>query len=180
MRKAVRALTAVALLQTVALAPSCASWADDIDDHWSMRSLPPRMMRAATGYDASNETSYRDYAWDQKMAIELTALRHFWNHNPMNPNQPEVERFYGPRPANSLAPNPWNYIHVEGFLVGWAITGVPIPIPVDSIIGTIEPGGVQEFANGFGNIGGRDDVATDGLYDADGNIEPFRMTDKAR
>lgn len=184
MRNAVRALSATALLATAALSPSCASWSDDIDDHWSMRSIPARAMRAATGYDASRETSYRDFAWNQKLDIELAALRYFWNWNPMNPYQDEWDRYYEPRPVNSILPNPWNYIHVEGFLLGWAILGVPIPIPVDSLIGTAEPGGGQEFMNGLGKgiswKGDRASVATDGLYDEDGNIKPFEMTDGAR
>ncbi|MEL6430943.1 MAG: hypothetical protein AAFR54_17300 [Planctomycetota bacterium] len=184
MRNAARALTAAALLATTALSPSCATWADDIDDHWSIRSTLPRAMRATTGYDASLESSYRDFAWEQKRDIELAGLRYFLNWNPLNPNQDEWARLHGPRPANSLFPNPWNFIHLEGFLIGWAVTGVPVPIPVDSLIGLFEEGGLNEFTNGLGKGvswgGQKAGVNTEGLYDQDGNITPFVMTDRAR
>lgn len=177
-------LKSAALLAVASVAPSCTIPGDSIDDHWNLSSVPPRVARAVLGYDATKESSYRDFAWDRKQSIELTIRRMFLNHNPMNPNQPAAESIHGPRPVNSILPNPWNYIHVEGFLIGFATLGVPVPIPVDSIIGTIEKGGVDEFTDGLSQgFSWRGDRAAGGyedLYDEDGSVPPFQMTDKAR
>ena len=57
-----------------------------------------------------------------------------------------------PRPINSVLPNPWYYVHVEGLLLGLGplVNGSFFPIPVDSIIGTFDHGGVDEFMVGMG------------------------------
>lgn len=184
-----RAVSTLALLASAAIGSSCATLSGEkIDDHWTFDSVPPRVARSILGYDASRETSYRDFAWDRKKSISLTARRMMFNHNPLNPNQAELDSLYEPRPVNSILPNPWNYIHVEGFLLGWAITGVPIPIPVDSIIGTLQPGGVEEFREGIADGLTKDDEAEDSnvkrlpdeVYDANGELRPFEMTEHAR
>lgn len=180
--RALRHAATLALLACSAIGSSCRFSGEHIDDHWEIRSVPPRAMRAFLGYDGSRETSYKDFAWDRKEAISLAIRRYFFNHNPKNPNQDPLPSLYEPRPLNSLAPNPWNYIHVEGFLLGWALTGVPIPIPIDSIIGTIEEGGPGEFRAGFSEgFGGdeEDDLPAE-LYGQDGELPAFEMTEKAR
>lgn len=183
--RALRAVSTLALLASAAIGPSCNSpGGEKIDDHWTFDSVPPRAARALLGYDASRESSYKDFAWDRKKSISLTLRRYLFNHNPMNPNQPEQESLYAPRPVNSILPNPVNYIHVEGFLIGWALTGVPIPIPVDSILGTLEPGGPEEFIEGFELSVSKMDDSSDSLpaalYGEDGALPTFEMTENAR
>lgn len=183
--RALRAVSTLALLASAAIGPSCNSLSGEkIDDHWTFDSVPPRAARALLGYDASRETSYKDFAWDRKKSISLTLRRYLFNHNPMNPNQPQQESLYAPRPVNSILPNPVNYIHVEGFLIGWALTGVPIPIPVDSILGTLEPGGPEEFFEGFELSISKMDDGSDSLpaalYGEDGALPTFEMTENAR
>ena len=183
--RALRAVSTLALLASAAIGPSCNSpGGEKIDDHWTFDSVPPRAARSLLGYDASRETSYKDFAWDRKKSISLTLRRYLFNHNPMNPNQAPQESLYAPRPVNSILPNPVNYIHVEGFLIGWALTGVPIPIPVDSILGTLEPGGPQEFIEGFElSVSKMDDRSTGlpaSLYGEDGALPTFEMTENAR
>ena len=120
-----------------------------INQHWSADSTNPRAARFFTGYDSSLGQSYRDYQWEQKQDINLTLRRHFFNHNPENPYQDPVE--VKPRPVHSLLPNPVNYIHLEGLVLGgimFAAGGPFIPLPLDSILGTMEPGGTEEFMEG--------------------------------
>ena len=183
--RALRAVSTLALLASAAIGPSCNSLSGEkIDDHWTFDSVPPRVARSVLGYDASRETTYKDFAWDRKKSISLTLRRYLFNHNPMNPNQPPQESLYAPRPVNSILPNPVNYIHVEGFLIGWAMTGLPIPIPVDSIIGTLEPGGPEEFFQGFTDsvqeIEGESTSLPSSLYGEDGELPAFEMTGNAR
>ena len=81
--------------------------------------------------------------------------RHFLNHNPENPNQPVDPTIYAPRPPHSPLPAPHRYIHFEGLVFGaisYAAGGIFLPIPVDSIIGTIEEGGTEEALQGVGQF----------------------------
>lgn len=143
------------LLALAALLSSmgCVNSPTRIDDHWSAQSLSPRISRQMLGYDANRHgDSYKDFAWEKKQHINKTMLRHFFNHNPENPFQPAYEgQFYGPRPVNSPLPNVWPYFHVEGAAIGalWLSGGYFIPIPIDSIIGTLEEGGEEEFMEGL-------------------------------
>ncbi|HRV82763.1 MAG TPA: hypothetical protein P5218_15105, partial [Planctomycetota bacterium] len=55
---------------------------------------------------------------------------------------------FEPRPANSLIFHPLRYIHLEGLLLGAAaipVTGGFVPLPIDSILGTVDKGGWGEF-----------------------------------
>ena len=122
-------------------------------DHWNLRGMAPDMGRNILGYDAERDGRYIDFQYERKHAIDLTLKRHFLNQNPENPFQPEDKEFYAPRPPHSILPRPWSYIHVEG--VVFALTsyafrgGLPIPIPIDSLIGTFSEGGDEEFADGL-------------------------------
>ncbi|MDP6370533.1 MAG: hypothetical protein QF615_13065 [Planctomycetota bacterium] len=130
---------------------SCSTTPGLIDDHWSASSTNPRAARFFTGYDSSDGQSYRDYQWEQKQDINLTLRRHFFNHNPNNPYQDQVEP--KARPLHSPLPNPANYIHLEGLALGgmlYAAGGAFFPVPLDSILGTLEPGGTEEFMAGVG------------------------------
>src|SRR6185436_4405044 len=104
-------------------------------------------------YDWEKDGSYRDFQWQKKQDINLTVRRHFFNHNPENPFQAPAPEIYEPRPNHSLLPRPWNYIHVEGLATGAIIYGASggfVPIPIDSLIGTFEEGGDDEFMQGVG------------------------------
>lgn len=147
--RTVRALAACGLL---AAGAGCQSAARDIDDHWNFRSVPPRVARTILGYDASRDGMYRDFQWRRKQDINLTMRRYFLNDNPENPFQEFDPDLYEGRPVHSILPNPLMYIHLEGILLGWAITGSGggfFPLPVDSLIGTFEPGGGEEFQRGI-------------------------------
>jgi hypothetical protein len=137
---------------SLALASSCQSEGPYVNKHWSERSVGPSMARAFLSYNPEFDGNYRDFAWKKKQAINTTIDRHFFNHNPDNPFQAEDKSQNDPRPNNSLVPHPENYIHYEGLVLGAATLGaggVFIPLPIDSIIGTFEPGGGDEFASGF-------------------------------
>jgi len=137
---------------SLAVASSCASEGQYMNKHWSAHSVTPSMARSFLGYNPEFDGSYRDFAWKKKESINLTIRRHIFNHNPDNPFQTEDKSFYGPRPNNSLVPHPENYIHYEGLVIGAATLasgGMFVPLPVDSIIGTFEPGGGEEFGDGF-------------------------------
>jgi len=137
---------------SLALLSACASEGQYMNKHWSERSVSPSMAWHFLGYNPEFDGSYRDFAWKKKDSINLTIRRHIFNHNPENPFQTEDKTAYGPRPNNSLVPHPENYIHYEGLVLGAAMLGAGgafIPLPLDSIIGTFEPGGGEEFAGGF-------------------------------
>ncbi len=172
-------IAAVAATCVAALA-SCQFSGNKVNDHWNFDSVAPRVIRTMTGFDPSVEGTYKDFAHERKQSIGLTLRRHMLNHNPMNPNQATDESMFAPRPPHSILPNPWRYVHFEGILLGWAMTGVPVPIPVDSIIGTLEPGGLDEFKAGVANAFDEKGVITSAdartLYGEDGTLPPFEMT----
>jgi hypothetical protein len=131
---------------------SCVSSPSKADDHWSNESIAPRVARVMLGYDPDQYDSYRDYAWENKLAISLTLQRHLLCWNPENPYQPADPDYYAPRPLNSPLPNPLTYFGIESVVIGsliYAGAGVFIPIPIDSMIGTLEPGGEEEFVAGL-------------------------------
>ncbi|MFT7669871.1 MAG: hypothetical protein ACI8X5_002578 [Planctomycetota bacterium] len=104
------------------------------------------------GYDADVDGSYREYQWQNKLHIAKTLQRHLLNWNPDNPFQESDPDYYAARPINSPLPNPLNYFHVESVVMGAVILasgGTFIPLPIDSIIGTLEPGGEEEFVAGL-------------------------------
>ncbi len=141
----------LALALALPMAVSCRSNGQTLNDHWSQRSVAPRVSRFFLGYDAERDGDYRDFQWKRKQDINLTIRRHLLNHNPDNPHQPPDEGRYQPRPPHSILPNPINYIHVEGLLLGFALMGAGgfFPLPIDSILGTLEPGGTEEFTDGI-------------------------------
>jgi hypothetical protein len=140
------------VLAGLALCAGCASQAPYVNKHWSARSIGPRMSRAFLSYNPETDGLYRDFQWRKKQAINLTLSRHFFNYNPENPFQTESQDFYKPRDNHSLLPDAWNYIHVEGIALGAIVyaAGAPfvLPLPIDSIIGTFEEGGAEEFVEG--------------------------------
>lgn len=136
----------------VALTSACSSQGQYVNKHWSERYVGPSMASHFLGYNPQFDGNYRDFAWRKKEAINLTIQRHLFNHNPDNPFQPVDKDYSRARPNNSLLPHPEYYIHYEGLVIGAATLasgGMFIPLPVDSIIGTFEPGGGDEFAKGF-------------------------------
>jgi hypothetical protein len=142
-------LTAAA---TAILLSSCVSSPSNINDHWNDDSIAPRVARVMLGYDPDMHESYRDYQWENKLHIAKTLQRHLLNSNPDNPFQPDDPDYYAPRPNHSPLPNPLNYFHLEAVVIGaitYATGGVFIPIPIDSVIGTLEPGGEEEFVAGL-------------------------------
>ena len=154
------------LCLALCLSVGCQS-SPDINDHWNASSTVPRMTRTFLGYDSSRDGSYRAFAWERKASINLTLRRHLFNHNPDNPNHAVASGTDEERPVNSLLPNPINFIHVEGLVLGLsplAAGGFYFPIPVDSIVGIFEEGttgtedGLDEFMSGieqtFGNTVG--------------------------
>lgn len=109
------------------------------------------MSRAFLSYNPEKDGMYRDFQWRKKKNIELTLRRHFFNHNPDNPFEPVDASVYAPRYTHSLVPAPHRYIHVEGLALGAATLaggGAFIPVPVDSVIATMEEGGAEEFMEG--------------------------------
>ncbi len=142
-----------ALLATLAfaVAPGCSS-PSKADDHWNIDSVGPRVVYAFTGYEADDWKNYREFAWSKKANINRTIQRHLLNWNPDNPNQPIDESRWEPRPTNSILPKPHWYIHLEGVALGavvYAAGGAFFPIPADSIFGTFEKGGGDEFFEGI-------------------------------
>ncbi len=146
-----RALIVAAL---AALSAACQSQGQDINDHWNARSNAPRITRFFLGYDGEKDGDYRDFAWERKQDINLFLRRHFLHHNPDNPNHVEWPGRYRNRPNNSPLPNPVNYFHLEGLLLGFAASGSGgsfALLPLDSLIGTVfEEGGYEEFWDGIG------------------------------
>jgi len=133
---------------------SCQSQAAHARDHWTGYSVGPSLSRAFLTYDPETDGNYRDFQWRKKKDIELTMRRHIFNHNPDNPFEPVDDSVYEPRPVHSPLPAPWRYIHVEGLVFGSIALagGAFIPVPVDSVIGTFEEGGSEEFAQGTGQF----------------------------
>ncbi|MBK7643835.1 MAG: hypothetical protein IPJ19_12450 [Planctomycetes bacterium] len=159
-------------MASLAFASACQSQGPYVNKHWSERYVGPSMAYHFLGYNPEFDGNYRDFAWKKKQSINTTIKRHFFNHNPENPFQAEDKEAYAARPNNSLVPHPENYIHYEGLAMGAISLGVGsvfTPLPIDSIIGTFEPGGGQEFAAGFHQLFSPLAVMTTSfLYDAVG------------
>ena len=146
------------LLLAISVTAGCEASGADMNRHWSASSVPPRMQRFFLGYNADKDGPYQEFQWDRKMDIQVTMRRHLLNMNPGNPNHTAYAAQFEPRPNASPLPNPIPYVHLEGVilgLVGWAAGLGPfgsldwIPIPVDSLIGTMGPGGWNEFGAGI-------------------------------
>ena len=148
-------LAGLAPVAGLLVSAGCASQAPYVNQHWSNRSMGPSLSRAFLSYDAESDGLYRDFAWQKKRSINLTFSRHLFNYNPENPFQSETSDFYNPRPNHSLVPRTAEYIHLEGLVMGgilYASGGLFIPLPLDSIIGTFEDGGTEEFVDGVGEF----------------------------
>jgi len=136
-------------------------------DHWTVRGVAPSFTRSALGYDAEKEGKYIDYQWRNKKSIYLTMKRHILNENPENPFQEIDTDFYEPRQPHSILPRPWEYINFEGVAWGGIILasgGAFIPIPVDSVIGTMSEGGKDEFMEGIDRTFSGEKKATSASY----------------
>lgn len=147
------AVLALGFTLATALAACNATPNTSAQDHWNARGVGPSLTRAFLGYEPERDGRYVDYQYANKKAINLTLSRHLLNHNPENPFQYEDKAFYAPRPPHSLLPRPWEYIHFEGLawggILAGATGGVFLPIPVDSVIGTMSEGGNEEFSEGI-------------------------------
>lgn len=130
---------------------SCQSQAAHARDHWTGYSVGPSLSRAFLSYDAESDGNYTDFQWRKKKSMELTIRRHFFNHNPDNPFEAVDPTIYEPRPIHSLLPAPYRYIHVEGLVFGACLLaeGAFFPLPIDSILGSFEEGGPEEFTDGI-------------------------------
>ena len=146
-------LTALLLgLSLSALASSgCQAAPGQAHNHWNMESAGPRAAYNFLGYREGTTGSYREHQWQQKQDINLTLRRHFLNSNPYNPYQAADPSVVAPRPAHSILPDPVDYFHLESLATGGALlalSGAFIPIPIGSVLGTLEEGGWQEFGEG--------------------------------
>lgn len=139
-------------LALAALLAGCRSSPGNETSHWNIESLVPRAGYHFLGYRRDLDGTYREHQWRQKKDITLTARRHFLNNNPENPFQAEDRSLAEPRPYHSILPNPLYYFHLESVATGLvfaAASGTFIPIPIASLLGTLEPGGFEEFGAGI-------------------------------
>lgn len=166
------------LLPSLLLAalPSLAACRTDpvqYNNHWRVDSVPTSLTRHfLNGYNPHEDGSYRDFQWRNKEDINVTIFRHVLNRNPTNPMEPEVSWYGRERPPHSLVPYVWDYMHIESIVWGAIMlnpsTAVFAPIPVGSVLGTLEPGGPEEFAEGFRQFFGKKGAVTASFHD-DGN-----------
>jgi len=143
----------LALTLLLGLGAACQSAPGQGSSHWNIESVYPRFSYYTTGYRSDRTGSFRQHQWEQKRDINRTLRRHFLNNNPDNPFQADDPNAVAPRPPHSVLPNPLMYFHLESLAVGaaFAAAGGPfLPIPIGSVIGTIEPGGWSEFTEGMG------------------------------
>ena len=146
--------------------------------HWNIESLAPRMGYHFLGYREDLDGSYREHQYAQKKSIDLTLRRHFLNNNPENPFEAADSSLSRPRPPHSILPNPLHYFHLESVATGLAFaaaTGTFVPIPIGSILGTLEEGGFEEFGEGISNtLTGNFDSTTD----EPPSVEDFRVRNR--
>lgn len=119
--------------------------------HWTVESLPDRMMKHFTGYRAEKDGSFRDFQYRKKKDINVTLRRHFANSSADNPFEANDASQTKRRPPHSLAPDPLYYFHAESVFMGLASLGLNgsfVPVPVESLLATVF-GGWSEFGRGF-------------------------------
>jgi hypothetical protein len=168
------AVLPAAVLAAGALSGCNANPDTNVHDHWNFRGIAPSFQRAALGYDAEKNGRYVDYQYENKKSIYLTLKRHGLNQNPENPFQEEDEAFYAPRPVSSILPRPWEYINFEGIawgaIIAGATGGIFVPVPIDSVIGTMSDGGGDEFKEGIRQTfsGGNSTTSASFLHEAVG------------
>lgn len=122
-------------------------------DHWNAESVAPRMSRIFLGYEPDVDGTYLDHQWENKQHINQLMKRYFLNWNPENPFQDEDPNWNAERPNHSPLPMPLHYFHLEALVFGgiFLASGAGfMPIPVDSILGTLDEGGIDEFVAGVG------------------------------
>jgi len=151
MKAPIRAVVCAAI---VGLASSCSSTNPQTNNHWNVQWVPRSIVYNTTGYIPERDGTYREFQWREKRHINLTLRRHFLNSNPYNPRQPEVPKYFEQRPPHSILPDPFNYFHLTSVVAGAVYSGAStsgafVPIPVDSIIATLQPGGFEEFWAGI-------------------------------
>ncbi len=132
----------------------CRSAPGQEDNHWNIESIVPRVGYHFFGYREDIDGTYREHQWREKMDINLTLRRHFLNNNPENPFEASDPGRSGGRPPHSILPNPIYYFHLESVATGLAFaaaTGTFLPIPIGSVLGTLEEGGGEEFMEGITN-----------------------------
>ena len=131
---------------------SCSSKPGPYSNHWNVDGLGDHFAYHGLSYRQDRNASYIDHQWQQKRSIDVTLRRHFLNSNPDNPFQPEDTSFDDPRPVHSILPDTLHYFHAESVawgLVFLASSGTFIPVPVGSILGTLDHGGGSEFVSGL-------------------------------
>lgn len=143
-----------ALALTGLLASGCTTSNPQRQNHWNFQSVAPSFVYHTTRYRPEVDGSYREFQWREKQHINLTLRRHFLNSNPYNPRQPEVPGYFEERPPHSILPDPLNYFHLSALVAGGVVSAasssaVFIPIPYDSIVATLQPGGIEEFKEGI-------------------------------
>lgn len=142
------------LLALVAALPLCACKTGlpfTAGEHWTVDSVPDRMMKQFTGYRADRDGNYRDYQFGKKRHLDLTFRRHFFSNSPDDPFEADDPSTTRPRPTHSFLPDPLYYMGAESVVMGIALLGVTgtfVPIPLDSVLGTVL-GGVEEFDRGM-------------------------------
>jgi len=147
------------LLLALPLFAACKTGVPSVEgEHWVVDSVPMRMVHRFTGYRPDLDGSYIDFQYRKKKSINNTLRRHFLNNSPDNPFEASDPSQTNRRHAHSIAPDPLYYMHAESLFIGMAtlgIWGTFIPIPVDSLIGTVCTGwfdgwdGFGEFVDGF-------------------------------
>jgi hypothetical protein len=119
--------------------------------HWTVDSVPARMFKHFTGYRADLNGDFRNYQYQKKRDVNRTLRLHFLGNSPENPLEAGDASQTKRRPPHSLAPDPLYYFGAESVFMGLFTLGVSggfVPLPVDSILGTI-CGGWGEFGRGF-------------------------------
>lgn len=141
-----------ALLLALPLLAACKTGASTNGEHWVVDSVPARMVKRFTGYRGDTDGRYVDFQYQKKKSINLTLRRHFLLSSPDDPFEASDPSQTNRRRAHSPAPDPLYYFHAESLFIGSALlglTGAFIPIPIDSVIASVLPGGGTEFARGF-------------------------------
>ncbi len=136
---------------------SCVSSPIERRNHWTPDATRPSLAYNFLGYpgpDTGRYESYRDFQWQEKQAINLTLRRHFLNRNPENPFQPFDPNYGRERPPHSPGDDAIGYFHLSSLATGFAVLLASggtafVPIPLDSLFGTFEEGGRDEFVEGF-------------------------------
>ena len=98
---------AIAALAAGSLFSSCRNSAEQMHDHWNFDSVPPRIAKAATGYDPTRHGTPEEFARNEWNSFALTLRRHFLNSNPYNPNQPMPAKYRGEFEVPEIPPNPY-------------------------------------------------------------------------